>query len=255
MADITAATPKPIDANKPPAPVRWSGLFVAVALCAVLLVGGGVTHRLLQARIDASLGQVLKTKEPLAKLPMQLGSWRGREDPIDERIRDIFGFDDDYVSRTYTDAQRGARVNVFIGYVGRPRVKLGHRPDKCYAAHGWEQVSETPLTVKTATGREVPSILYEFAPPNTGGAALGSSMRMYVLATYMINGRYTQDPDDLNRYNSRGADLFGQHRAYLTRIQVSMPARGEREQNVAMLREFTGLIAEPTTALMPFWEP
>jgi len=227
------------------APYRWTAAVVAVL---VLLVTGW-SHRKLVAHIGESLGQVAQPSAPLAELPKRLGDWAGQDVPIDARVRQVAHFDDDFVNRTYVSPRWNTAVSVFVGYVGRPRAWLGHRPDLCFASHGWNEISQERVVVRTATGGTVPSILYEFRHPG----ALG--VRMLVLATYVINGRYSQDEDEFRRYNARSPNPRGSRPPYLARIQVSLRTNGDREADLAALHELLGLVVGPTAELMPYWEP
>jgi hypothetical protein len=73
-----------------------------------------------------------------------------------------------------------------------------------------------------------------------------------VLATYLINGRYTSDPDDLGRYNTRNAGLLGERSAYNARVQVAVAASGDRAADVALLAELASQLSGPIAACMPY---
>ncbi len=221
---------------------RWAACSTAVL---VLLVSGWA-HRELAARIGASLGHVARLSTPLAELPKRLGDWEGQDVPVDERVLSVANFDDDYVNRVYVNPRLRASVNVFVGYVGRPRAWLGHRPDLCYASQGWDEVAQQKVSVETATGRQVPGVLYEFQHPDALDA------RMLVLATYLINGRYSQDVAEFRNYNARNPNWSGDRPPYLARIQLSLRANGDRDADLAALRAFAAVVVEPTARMMPY---
>jgi EpsI family protein len=200
----------------------------------------------LAARIGVSLEQVARLNAPLAELPKRLGDWEGQDVPIDERVLNVGSFDDDYVNRVYVNPDLRASVNVFVGYVGRPRAWLGHRPDVCYASQGWDEVAQQKVSVATVTGQQVPSVLYEFQHPHVLDA------RMLVLATYLINGRYSQDVAEFRNYNARSPNWSADRPPYLARIQVSLRANGDREADLAALRAFAAVVVEPTARMMPY---
>ena len=227
---------------------RTVSAWLAATLAAAVLLGTGWGHRVLIARIDHALQQIVQPVQPLASLPLQLGGWLGRDEPLDERVRQAAHFDDQYVNRVYFNPRVGASVGVFIGFVGRPRSRLGHRPDVCYAAHGWEQEWQKSVPVTTPAGSSVPSILHKFRPPDAFGRP------KLVLATYMVNGRFVYDPAAFRQYNARSPNLLGGRPAYLTRIHVSLVASGNQAADTAVLKEFVALVAEPTANMMPYWE-
>jgi hypothetical protein len=227
----------------------WSPVLVAATLAGLaVLLGAGWGHRVLVGEIDRSIREVVEPRQPLAEFPLVLGAWDGREIELDPRVLRAANFDDLFINRSYFSRAHDRVLSVFLGYVGRPRAHMGHRPDRCYAAHGYEQVGEERITVQSADGREVPAVLYEFRDPRGGADA------MLVLATYMINGQYTQEAAAFRRYNTGAAGLLGERPAYLARLQVGVGASGDRAADLAALQDFVALAAEHVAALMPYWD-
>jgi hypothetical protein len=222
--------------------------WLQAALAVVVLATTGWGHRIFVERIEAALGEMVQPTRPLSSLPEELGGWSGNAVALDPRVFDAVTFDDEYVNRVYVDQRTGRTLSLFVGYVGRPRAVMGHRPDVCFAAHGWEQTNEELLQIETWDGRPVPSILYEFRKPKD------LSRRMLVLATYMINGAYSQDPDAFRDFNARSANLLGERPAYLARVQVALVAGADRRADLQLLEEFTALVADATARIMPYWE-
>lgn len=218
-----------------------SSAAVSAALAVLVLAGAG--HRLLLARIEAALGQVQQLSKPLATVPLQLGDWQGVDEPMDERTRQIAG-DDDALNRTYRRSDGSAVVGVYVGYIGRPRKWLGHRPDVCYRAHGYEQLSQEADTLQLPNGREVPCFIYEFRSPAVGGS------RQLVLATYIINGEFLASLDGIREMNSRRVDSAGGRPNSLARIQVNVVAGGDRTSDLQMLEEFAVQLQGPVLALL-----
>lgn len=221
-----------------------SSLALATAL--VVLLVAGVGHRYLLGAIEGAMGELVSPLHPLASVPLQLGDWHGRDVPLDERILRVKQFDDDFVSRVYVHPENRARVGFFIGYQGRPRAWFGHRPDICFPAHGWEPDGREPVSIPTPTGQRVPGIVYEFHRP-----AADASPRL-VLATYMINGQFVEDPGPKSVYTTRSA--FGERPAYLTRIELSIDRGVNRAADLERLLELAGEAIEPLKALMPYWD-
>jgi hypothetical protein len=229
--------------RKPPS---WSSL-IAFGVALAVLISAGWAYRLLAQGIAATSGQPLATACPLASLPMRIGEWQGQDVPLDENMRQIAA-EDDYVNRQYTNARLGRAVRLYVGYIGRPRSWLGHRPDLCYPAHGWKRISEEKFVVETEARGEVPGLLYEFRAPEAGGA------RELVLATYLVNGVYSNDSASFADVNRRAANLAGNSGAYVARIQIALNACGDRKGDLTVLSDFASALVEPIATLMPYVE-
>lgn len=221
---------------------HMSRTTVAAALAVLVLAGVG--HRVLLARIDAALGWVYEPLQPLATVPLQLGAWQGTDEPIDEHIRKIAG-DDDALSRTYRLSDGQASVGIYVGYIGRPRKWIGHRPDVCYRAHGFEQLSQEAGSLRLPDGRSVPCFIYEFRSPAMGGA------RQLAMATYIINGEFIASLDEIGQMNARRVDLSGRRPNYLARIQVNTAATGDRNRDLQVLQDFSAQLQGSVLDLLP----
>ncbi len=223
------------------------GVALVAALTALgMLVAAGLAHRWLLARISASVEQQLPPAAPLATIPLEFGSWRGEDTPLDESVARVVQFDDEYLQRRYVNPSTGRSVGLFVGYVGRPRVHLGHRPDVCFAAHGMEQTAASELKLPDAGRDPAAVVLYEF---HSEGLV---EQRVLVLAMYLINGRFSADPDSFRRYNARGAGLLGERRAYLARVQLSMNAGADRDADVAALHDLAGQLLPALRRVLPY---
>jgi hypothetical protein len=229
-----------------PAAARRSQTAALCAAVGILLITG-LGHRLLLGQVDRALGQTVQPRQPLDTLPMDVGPWHGHDVPVDPRVLKAAHFDDLYVSRVYRHAQLDIELSVFVGYVGRPRSWLGHRPDRCVVAHGWKQTAQEPLTIPRAAGRPVSSVLYEFRPDQGFGNTL------LVVGTYIMNGRYEQKTESFKQPNARAANLLGERPAYFARLQISRMQRDHKE-DLAALQELTAALAGPLEERMPYWD-
>lgn len=221
--------------------------LLAAGAAAAILLGAGWGQRVLDARVETALQRVAPLQQPLASLPLEIGGWRGVDVPLDEGAQEAAHFDDQFVNRVYS-GPAGGPVGVFVGYVGRARARLGHRPDVCYTGVGWERQGQEAVRIEAA-GRTAPATFYEFRAVNDPAA------RLCVLATYVINGRFVEDPTDFQRYNARGANLLGERPAYLARVQATALGTHDRGADVALLQTFIAALAEPLAELLPYWEP
>ena len=127
-------------------PLRfWSMLGV---LCAAAISLHLVSH-----------GEPVMPSHSLANLPMALGSWTGRDLPIEQRILDAVGVDD-HVSRAYFD-QRNPPVLLYVGYYKSQRTGATiHSPKNCLPGAGWQPVSSGKIAVPLADGKNALVNLY-----------------------------------------------------------------------------------------------
>src|SRR5688572_22100894 len=84
-------------------------------------------------------------RQSLAGFPMQIGEWRGREAPFDERVLQVLKVDD-YLSRFYVDGD--SSLGLYIGFYQTQRQgSTIHSPLNCLPAAGWNALTRTYLTI------------------------------------------------------------------------------------------------------------
>jgi EpsI family protein len=96
-------------------------------------------------------------RAPLSSLPMELGDWVGRTEPVHPRIV-AEAQTDDYLNRVYEDRrQPGRRLWLWVNY-SRKGNNLRHSPVICLPSGGWTKVESQckVITVPTADGRGFP---------------------------------------------------------------------------------------------------
>src|SRR6267154_2529274 len=82
-----------------------------------------------------------------AQFPMQLGTWRGVQEPAFERnILATLGVDD-YLTRSYFAPDRSAAA-LYVGYYRSQRQgDTMHSPMNCLPGAGWEPISKATIQV------------------------------------------------------------------------------------------------------------
>lgn len=220
---------------------------LAVVLAALITIASGVGYRIVAAQLDTALNTAIAPVRSLSTLPLHFEHWRGTDIPLEAGIRQIPGFDDAYVNRRYEHEGTGRSVTVFVGFTGRPRTRLGHRPDVCYAAHGWHQDAEQPIPVSAGAGRKIPAVVYDFSAPGL------SNRKQVVLAVYLVNGTYRSDPEDYTRRAFHDPLVSEGGAPYVARLQISLMASKDRPADLDLLRDLTGRIAKALVTLMPYW--
>src|ERR1043166_6861043 len=94
------------------------------------------------------------TGEPLAALPLQLGLWQGRAEPLDERVLSVLGVDD-YVNRSYVSNTK--YLGLYVGFYQTQRQgSTIHSPMNCLPGSGWNVVDRSYLRFPVASNSSLP---------------------------------------------------------------------------------------------------
>ncbi|MCH7591711.1 MAG: EpsI family protein [Planctomycetes bacterium] len=103
-----------------------------------MLLATGVMHRWVRhSRGIASLAY-RPLGAPFSNLPLHVGPYaQRRETPLGEGILRVAGVDR-YVQREYVDLVSGKSVDLYVGYWGYQNLGMGHGPEVCYPAAGWQ---------------------------------------------------------------------------------------------------------------------
>jgi hypothetical protein len=184
----------------------WYGTAAALAL----LLGSGVTYRVIAARLSSAHAMVTLPRGTLEALPLDIAAWSGEEIPLDESV--IRSTDtDDHVSRMYRrDSGQGA-VSLFVGYGVRLRDLMPHRPEVCYTGAGWTLEDARQVDLPLADGSVLPCGLQTFFRSGVRGG------RVAVVNYYVIDGAYCADVSLLRSRAWRlDADV-----AYVAQVQIA----------------------------------
>ncbi|UCE58150.1 MAG: exosortase-associated EpsI family protein [Phycisphaerales bacterium] len=89
---------------------------------------------------------------PLSELSTKIGTYDlARDMPLSANIVSAAAVDS-FVQRQYVDPTTGKRMVVYVGYWGRENLGMGHGPEVCYPAVGWETwAAPTERTLKFRT--------------------------------------------------------------------------------------------------------
>jgi len=144
---VAPAKQQPATANKPvssnsvrePAYARMVVLSVSLALGAVYLEHATKTEAVL-------------IREPLSRLPMEIGNWQGRPTlPLSERIVAFLGVTE-YLSRVYINSGP-APIDLYIGYYQSQRTgETIHSPKNCLPGGGWAPVRSDRIKIPIGAG-------------------------------------------------------------------------------------------------------
>lgn len=114
-----------------------------IAFCTVVLTSGLAAQAALEqaCRIERP-----PLNRPLAALPLRLGDWVGRDEPVDPAILGESQADD-YLNRVYENPhRRGGRMSLWINYskIGN---NMRHSPEICLPSGGWTKVESQCKTL------------------------------------------------------------------------------------------------------------
>jgi hypothetical protein len=120
-----------------------------LAVVAVILAASGGTRLWQERRVERSLEQGRISPFPLADLPMDLDSWKGRTTTIDPRTVRVSG-STDIITRRYVNEQTGVGLDVAVLY-GPTSEMYFHTPEVCYPSAGYDALPgtiERPIVVQ-----------------------------------------------------------------------------------------------------------
>ncbi len=114
-------------------------IFIGMALTMILCAG--LLNRWVRSSRASSASTFTDLRRPLSEIPFNIGTFTSRDVPLRPDIMEASRVDA-YVQREYMDGQ-GKRLLVYVGYWGLENVGMGHGPERCYPAAGW-QVDSPP---------------------------------------------------------------------------------------------------------------
>lgn len=165
---------------------RSARLQLSVAAALAMLIASGAAYRVANAHLSPDGRATVLPRGTLARLPLKLSGWVGRDTPMSKET--IQATDtDDHVSRLYIAPDGRRRVALFVGYGVRLRDLAPHRPEVCYSGAGWTLDETVPMTWERDDGETFESRIHRFRRGGLG------TMRMTVLNYYIVDGRYCPD--------------------------------------------------------------
>jgi hypothetical protein len=150
----------------------------------VVLVAGGVVHGLWTDRWERSEA-VAQAAERLAKLPNDVGPWKGTAHELEDDMLEMSGASGNY-SRRFVDPVTGEQVLVIL-LVGKPTRMSIHRPEHCYQSAGYDMNSTTTrVQVKIADNEEADFFTALFSREEATGLH-----HLRIFWSFFANGRWS----------------------------------------------------------------
>ena len=183
-------------------------LFAAIT-AGIVMLATGIGYRVMAARLAAPVETITLSNEALARLPMKLGEWIGREAPLAEEIVEVTDTDA-HVSRRYSRAGGLDSVWFYIAYGVRARDLMPHRPEVCYTGAGWTLIDRRAVELSLRDGSELPCNVMQFSRGTL------KNERIVVLDYYIVDGEYSHDVSLLRSKIWRGSGRVG----YVSQVQI-----------------------------------
>jgi EpsI family protein len=211
--------------NSPPSIRLW--------ITAGLLVG---TFVLLHT---VSHGEATVRHNALRELPYTLGSWTGKDQPIEERIVKAVGVSD-YTNRIYFSEQDGF-AQLYVGYYASQRTgDTIHSPKNCLPGAGWDPVQSGYAKISVPGGRQI--VVNEYVIQQGLDKAL---------VFYWYQGRGRVIASEYSGKFWMVADAISRNRTDGALVRLITPMNDGEEKARARLESFTQLVFPHLDTLIP----
>jgi len=214
--------------------------YASVTAAVILLALSGVAYRAAAQRFGRSGEGVVLPSGTLARIPLTIDDWHGKDVPLDEAV--VKATDtDQLINRFYNQSTSAKSVAFYVCFGIQLRDLAPHRPEVCYPSAGWTLQKTKVVEVPLPDGSTIPCQVHSF---RRGGL---QSNRVTVLNYYIVDGEYCPDVSLLRskqwQSESRGA-------TYAAQVQITVSGDspvGTPEQTV---REFASVSGSPLRDLL-----
>ena len=212
--------------------------IVSAAIVAVFLMFlFGLSHRILAGHFMASGEMPPIDPNALAKFPMEIGSWTGREMPLEEAIIEATDTDA-HISRSYSRNNGLEAVAFYVAFGQRARDLMPHRPEVCYVGAGWTRDDIESVELPLGDGAILPCTILQFSR----GPLIKS--RILLLDYYIVDGSICRDISLLRSKIWRGSGSIN----YTAQIQISVPILAS--QDIESAKETVSAFAVDSAPLL-----
>jgi len=185
-------------------------VIIATIVASFIMLSFGIGYRVLAARLAAPVDAISLSPEALERLPLQLGDWTGRQEPLDEAV--VRATDTDaHVSRRYSRQNAPESVWLYIAYGVRARDLMTHRPEVCYTGSGWTLIDRRSTELPLSEGTKLPCTVLQFSR-----GTLNKEM-VVVLDYYIVDGQYCSDVSQWRFKVWSGSGTVG----YVAQVQIT----------------------------------
>jgi EpsI family protein len=228
---------------EPEGPDRRPTIAAVVAASGLMLVFG-LTYRVVAAKLEAPVAATPISPEALVRFPLDLGGWRGKEVPMDEKVVQRTGTDA-HLNRRYVRRGGLEAVTFYLASGVKARDLMPHRPEVCYNGAGWTLVNKRSVELPLSDSARLPCNIIQFS------RGVLNTQRIVVLDYYLVDDQYCGDVSLLRWKAWRGSGTV----RYVAQVQISTPllATDNAEAAIKIVSDFAIESAALTAAL--FDEP
>jgi hypothetical protein len=224
--ELPAETAADLTMGELPAPVSSRGLagfglWARVGLAAALLAASAAGRAWQAQRVDQVMRDGRISPFPLAEMPMTLGSWVGKDVPLDPIIARATG-SVEHIQRMYQNTITGQRIELIFLY-GPSSQMFIHAPETCYPGSGFEHVAG-PIMHDITSGDAGHWPFFELVYRKGEGSTVDQQEVYYSWRHFDAIGSSVWSPGMITQKRSeRMPGMF--------KVQVSRPLK-DRELNV-----------------------
>jgi EpsI family protein len=188
---------------------------------------------------SVSHGEAIVPHNALRELPYALGSWVGKEQPLEERIVQAVGVSD-YTNRIYSSQQDGF-AQLYVGYYASQRTgDTIHSPKNCLPGAGWDPIQSGYARILVPGGRQI--MVNEYVIQQGLDKAL---------VFYWYQGRGRVIASEYSGKFWMVADAISRNRTDGALVRLVTPMNDGEEKARARLESFTQLVFPQLDALIP----
>ena len=214
----------------------------SLSVVAALLLFSGAMHHWVHGARAADASRYTPPAKPLTDLPRAFGPFRSAGDlslrPEVVEVAEV----DEYVYREYGAGGGSGPIEFYVGYWGRQNRGLGHGPEVCYPAVGWDALE--------AAQQRVNFVHRAGGQPATANVAIHHFERTDATGIARVAVGFAAGKDGGFAPGSRGTFEHRPDRGvYLAHVQVAVPVEGGRwkvadERIVAFMEQALPHVAE-----------
>ena len=210
------------------------------AILGVILLGTGLSAQ-------AALERATQTTRPplsarLETLPMRLGEWSGRDEPMEADVLNQTQATD-WINRVYEHPNRPGRpMKLWINY-SSTGLNLRHSPEVCLPSGGWNKVEAQCRVIDLDRSAKGPSVRVMRLGYSQGDLVQGVGFWYYIFGEGRVE-QYVRSLPITSR-SSHGRTTRG---SGLT-VEVFCP--GESDPDGAALRDFSNALLDALEPLLP----
>ncbi len=218
---------------------------------AVMLILVGSINRWVTASRSSATDMHQTLSRPLAEIPMQLGRYIGKDIPLETEIIKAAGVDS-FIQRSYLDPVSRQRVLLYIGYWGKENIGMGHGPEVCYPAVGWE-TDQAPRNRMVTFDRESGQVVGKMSIHRFTRVDVGGIDCRLVGFMAVIDGQYLPKSKDV--FWHRPTSQAGQGH-FLAHVQVAVSVDDENwSEAEANIVEFVDMLSSELAQCWPYETP